>query len=208
MLLKSCRLHYPCKLSELLNTVKLHKFTIAVILIDNILRILFSINVSWNIFGMNWFCYQTSEDFQSFQKLWPINTNWAPPPCSGDVQVLNERLQQKKRQHEEEIFPAVSRHGIGYLLGFWCDFFLLLFGKHFFVFFICEVEKGICVPLLATFQVMIFFFFVKTNLSWMNKQKILSEQLSLLSNLFRNMQEQVKWIRECTVYMHIIGYIN
>lgn len=47
IVLKSCRqLHYPYKLSELLKPVKFNEFTIAVILVANILRIFFSINIS------------------------------------------------------------------------------------------------------------------------------------------------------------------
>lgn len=208
MVLKSCRqLHYPCKLSELLKPVKLHESTIAVILVDNILRIFFSVNISWTNFGINWFSYQTSlrKISKVFRSYDPSVLTRAPPPCSGDVQVHKERLQYTKKQHEEEIFPAVSNHVFGYLPGFRSDF-LLLSGEYSFVFFTREIEKGICVPPLATFQVMIFF--VKTSLSWMTKWKNINKWLSLLRNLFTNMQEQVKRIRECTGYMLIVWYIN
>lgn len=45
MVLKNYRqLHYSCKQSELLNPVKLQEFTVAIISVDNIYRIFFSIN--------------------------------------------------------------------------------------------------------------------------------------------------------------------
>lgn len=76
------------------------------------------------------------------------------------MRVHTERLRWTKKQHEEEIFPAVSNHAFGYLPGFRSATSLLLSGKYSFVFFTFKVEKGVCVPLLAIFQVVIFFFLV------------------------------------------------